>query len=107
MLASRTYSISIERDWQALYEAVWRPEIFPKWASGLTESNEPFASLKGKYLQTFLTDPSRNQAYYYVGNGSRYGICADLESDPGTRYEVGPSGSRQVQGAAKDCALLN
>lgn len=39
MLASRTYSISIERDWQALYEAVWRPEIFPKWASGLTESN--------------------------------------------------------------------
>lgn len=39
MLASRTYSISIDRDWQALYEAVWRPEIFPKWASGLTESN--------------------------------------------------------------------
>jgi hypothetical protein len=39
MLASRTYSISIDRDWQALYEAIWHPEIFPKWASGLTESN--------------------------------------------------------------------
>jgi hypothetical protein len=39
MLASRTYSISIDRDWQALYEAIWRPEIFPQWASGLTESN--------------------------------------------------------------------
>lgn len=76
-------------------------------ALSVTQSNEPFASLKGKYLPTFLTDPSESQAYYYVGNGSRYGICADLESDPGTRYEVGPSGSRQAKGAAKDCALLN
>ena len=39
MLAARTYSISIDRNWQALYEAIWRPEIFPKWASGLTESD--------------------------------------------------------------------
>lgn len=39
MLPSRTYSISIDRDWKLLYEAIWRPEIFPKWASGLTESD--------------------------------------------------------------------
>jgi hypothetical protein len=39
MLAARTYSISIDRNWQALYEAIWRPEIFPNWASGLTESD--------------------------------------------------------------------
>lgn len=39
MLAARTYSISINRDWRQLYEAIWRPEIFPKWASGLTESD--------------------------------------------------------------------
>jgi len=39
MLATRTYSISIARDWQELYEAIWQPEIFPKWASGLTESD--------------------------------------------------------------------
>lgn len=38
MLPARTYSISIARDWRELYEAIWRPEIFPKWASGLTES---------------------------------------------------------------------
>lgn len=39
MLPARTYSISIDRDWRELYEAIWQPEIFPKWASGLTESD--------------------------------------------------------------------
>lgn len=38
MLPARTYSISIDRNWQALYEAIWRPEVFSKWASGLSES---------------------------------------------------------------------
>jgi hypothetical protein len=76
-------------------------------ALGMTEANEPFKTLQGKYLETFLTDPSEGHAYYYVSNGSRYGLCADLQSDPGVRYEVGPSGSRQVNGRAKECALLN
>lgn len=39
MLPSRTYSISIDRNWRDLYEAIWRPETFPKWASGLSESD--------------------------------------------------------------------
>jgi hypothetical protein len=34
----RTISISIKRNWQAVYEAIWRPEDFPKWASGLSRS---------------------------------------------------------------------
>ncbi len=76
-------------------------------AGGITESNEPFTSLKGKYLPNFLADPSAHGAYYFISNGSRYGLCANLESDPGSRYEVGPSGNRQVKGAAKDCQLLN
>ena len=38
MLPSRTYSVSIAREWHALYDAIWRPDIFPHWASGLTES---------------------------------------------------------------------
>ncbi|HKY81186.1 MAG TPA: polyketide cyclase [Sphingobium sp.] len=38
MLPARTYSVSIDRDWQALYEHIWRPEFFPSWASGLAES---------------------------------------------------------------------
>ena len=76
-------------------------------ALGMTESNEPYATLKGKYLETFLSDPGEGRAYYYVGNGSRYGVCVDLETDPGVRYEVGPSGSRQAKGTAKECVLLN
>ncbi|MFC4595598.1 polyketide cyclase [Sphingobium tyrosinilyticum] len=39
MLPARTYSVSINRDWRVLYEAIWRPEVFPKWASGLSESD--------------------------------------------------------------------
>jgi hypothetical protein len=38
MLVSRTLSISINLDWHQVYEAVWRPEDFPKWASGLSKS---------------------------------------------------------------------
>jgi hypothetical protein len=38
MLESRTIGISINRNWKEIYEAVWRPEDFPKWASGLSRS---------------------------------------------------------------------
>jgi len=36
MFEARTLSVSIRRDARALYEAIWRPEIFPLWASGLS-----------------------------------------------------------------------
>lgn len=39
MLPARTYSVSIACEWRALYERIWRPEFFPKWASGLSESD--------------------------------------------------------------------
>lgn len=39
MLTARTYSVTIARNWRELYEAIWQPEIFPKWASGLTEAD--------------------------------------------------------------------
>lgn len=38
MLDSRTLSISIDRPWHEIYERIWRPEDFPKWASGLSQS---------------------------------------------------------------------
>ena len=38
MLPARTFSITINREWQALYEQIWHPEFFPQWASGLAES---------------------------------------------------------------------
>lgn len=39
MLESRTISISIDRPWHEVYEAIWRPEYFQKWASGLSQSS--------------------------------------------------------------------
>lgn len=39
MLPSRTVSVSIHHNWQALYEWIWRPEFSPKWASGLIGSD--------------------------------------------------------------------
>jgi hypothetical protein len=38
MLESVTLSISIARPWRDVYESVWRPRDFPKWASGLSRS---------------------------------------------------------------------
>ncbi len=39
MLQAKTISISIDRNCTEIYEAVWRPEDFPKWASGLSRSS--------------------------------------------------------------------
>jgi hypothetical protein len=38
MLESRTLSVWIEREWRQVYEAVWRPLDFRRWASGLSQS---------------------------------------------------------------------
>jgi hypothetical protein len=39
MQQAKTICISIDRNWQQLYDAVWKPETFPKWASGLSNSS--------------------------------------------------------------------
>ncbi|TFW34936.1 polyketide cyclase [Massilia horti] len=38
MFEARTISVSILHPWQALYEAIYQPEFFPRWASGLAQS---------------------------------------------------------------------
>ena len=38
MLSSHTLSLAIPRNWVDLYETIWRPEFFHKWASGLTQT---------------------------------------------------------------------
>ena len=38
MLEAQTVSISIGRSFEEVYEAIWRPETFPTWASGLSRS---------------------------------------------------------------------
>jgi hypothetical protein len=35
---ARTLSIAIARDWREVYDAIWRPEDFPRWASGLSQA---------------------------------------------------------------------
>jgi hypothetical protein len=39
MVESLTLSVSIERNWLDVYEAVWQPQDFPRWASGLSKSS--------------------------------------------------------------------
>jgi hypothetical protein len=39
MLEAETISVSINVNWRDLYDAFWRPENFPKWASGLSNSS--------------------------------------------------------------------
>lgn len=38
MLSSHTLSLAIPRNWVDLYETIWKPEFFPKWASGLSQT---------------------------------------------------------------------
>ena len=39
MLPATTFSISIASPWRDIYAAIWRPEFFPRWASGLARSD--------------------------------------------------------------------
>jgi hypothetical protein len=39
MKKSQTLAVSIARDWKEVYEAIWAPKSFPKWASGLSQSD--------------------------------------------------------------------
>lgn len=38
MLQSKTVSLAIPRNWVDLYETIWKPDYFPKWATGLSTS---------------------------------------------------------------------
>lgn len=38
MMDAQTVGISIDRPWRDVYEAIWRPTDFPRWASGLSTS---------------------------------------------------------------------
>jgi len=35
-MQAQTLSVFIDRPWQEVYDAIWRPEIFPRWATGLS-----------------------------------------------------------------------
>jgi hypothetical protein len=39
MMESQTHSVYVDRPWREVYEAIWKPEQFPKWASGLSKAS--------------------------------------------------------------------
>ena len=57
MLPSRTYGISIPRPWRELYEEVWQPAYFARWASGLAESG--LREVDGEWLAEGPEGPIR------------------------------------------------
>ncbi len=82
MLASRTISISIGREWRAAYEAVWRPEDFPKWASGLSAA--PLTPTEGGWWRT--EGPAGPIRIRFTGHNA-FGIM-DHHVDTGSGAEI-------------------
>jgi len=39
MFEARSLNVYIPRPWREVYEALWRPQDFPRWASGLSGSS--------------------------------------------------------------------
>ena len=39
MFEARSLNVYIRRPWREVYEALWRPQDFPRWASGLSGSS--------------------------------------------------------------------
>jgi type IV pilus assembly protein PilA len=76
-------------------------------ATAMTSTNAPYSALSPNYMAAFLSDPTSGSSYYYIGSSSQFGVCADLERDAGSRFEVGPTISRKASGAASACGLLN
>ena len=81
MLPARTYSVTIDHDWEALYETIWRPEFFPKWASGLAESG------LRKEGEHWLADGPEGPIRIRFTPHNPYGVM-DHHVDPGDGTEV-------------------
>lgn len=81
MLPARTYSATIKHNWQALYELIWRPEFFSKWASGLAESG--LREEAGQWLADGPEGPIRIRFTPH----NEYGVM-DHFVDPGDGAEI-------------------
>ena len=81
MLEARTVSVSIARPWEEVYEAAWRPEDFPKWASGLSAS--PLVRDGDRWTAAGPEGPVRIR----FTERNAFGVM-DHHVDPGTGPEV-------------------
>ncbi len=82
MLESRTLSISIDRNWREVYDAVWRPQDFPKWASGLSTS--PLEPDEGGWWRT--QGPAGPIRIRFTDHNA-FGVM-DHHVDPGSNAEI-------------------
>lgn len=82
MLESRTISVSISRDWRHVYEAVWRPQDFPRWASGLSQS--PLEKDGAEWWRT--EGPDGPVRIRFTGHNA-FGVM-DHHVDPGGGTEI-------------------
>lgn len=76
MLSSQTLSMTIARNWLDLYETIWKPEFFPKWASGLSGNTlEPEGthwraqSAEGKIKIRFTSHNPFGVMDHWINNG--------------------------------------
>lgn len=67
MLPARTYSVTINHEWQALYERIWQPAFFQQWASGLAESG--LREQDGQWLADGQDGPIRIRFTPYNNHG--------------------------------------
>ncbi|EXU76620.1 MULTISPECIES: hypothetical protein [Erwinia] len=77
MLSSQTVSLAIPRNWVDLYETIWKPDYFPKWATGLTasplvqEGNYWKSAESGQNLKIRFTDHNPFGVMdHYIDSGS-------------------------------------
>ena len=80
MFQSRTLSISIARPWQLIYEALWRPQDFARWASGLSQS--PLEKADADWWRT--TGPDGPIAIRFSGHNAFGLMDHDVDLGNGT-----------------------
>ena len=86
MLPARSFSISIRHDWRTLYERIWRPEFFPNWAAGLSDSAlRPDGEALDR--ETWLADGADGPVRIRFTPHNPLGVM-DHWVDPGTGTEI-------------------
>ena len=75
-LLARTFSVTIRHEWQALYERIWRPEVFTQWAAGLANSE------LRQNGETWLADGSDGPITIRFTSHNPFGVM-DHVVDPG------------------------
>ncbi len=87
ILPARSFSVSIRQDWRALYERIWRPEFFTRWAAGLAETAlRPESGADGD-TDIWLADGDQGQVRIRFTPHNPFGVM-DHWVDAGTGWDT-------------------